>query len=62
MCYDVLLDSMKRHISLTVEASLLDWVDEMTRRQLFRNRSHAFERALQVYKESVETYEREKKV
>jgi len=34
----------------------------MTRARLFRSRSHAVERALQVYKESVETYEREKKV
>jgi len=52
---------MKKPVTVSIEESLLDWVDHMTLRQLFRNRSHAFERALQVYKESVETYEKQKR-
>jgi Arc/MetJ-type ribon-helix-helix transcriptional regulator len=46
------MDDMKQSISVTVEKTLVGWIDAQVKTQRFRNRSHAVEVALRKYIES----------
>lgn len=45
---------MKKHISVTLEEKLLEWIDQQVKKTRFRNRSHLVEYALVKFKESEE--------
>jgi len=42
---------MKKSISVTIETSLVDWIDAQVETQKYRNRSHLVELALMKFKE-----------
>lgn len=50
------MQSMKKSISVTVEKSLVEWIDKRVETQRFRNRSHLVEVALMKFRE-IETKE-----
>lgn len=45
---------MKKNISITLEETLLAWIDKQLEKARFRNRSHLIEYALVQFKESEE--------
>lgn len=46
------MQSMKQSISVTIEKSLVEWIDRQVETQRFRNRSHLVELALLKFRES----------
>jgi len=46
------MQSMKQSISVTVEKSLVEWVDQQVKTQKYRNRSHLVELALIRFRET----------
>mgnify|MGYP001026922290 CR=1 FL=1 len=46
------MEGMKSKMSVTVEKSIVDWIDKQVETQRFRNRSHAVEVALMKFIES----------
>jgi len=46
------MEIMKAKMSVTVERTLVDWIDEQIKTMRFRNRSHAVEVALAKFIES----------
>jgi Predicted transcriptional regulators containing the CopG/Arc/MetJ DNA-binding domain len=45
---------MKKNISITLEETLLAWIDKQLEKARFRNRSHLIEYALVTFRESEE--------
>jgi Ribbon-helix-helix protein, copG family. len=45
---------MKKNISITLEETLLAWIDKQLEKARFRNRSHLIEYAIVKFKESEE--------
>jgi Predicted transcriptional regulators containing the CopG/Arc/MetJ DNA-binding domain len=45
---------MKKNISITLEETLLAWIDKQLEKARFRNRSHLVEYALTQFRESEE--------
>ena len=50
---------MKKNISITLEETLLAWMDKQLEKTRFRNRSHLVEYALVKFKESEEEKKKE---
>ena len=52
-------EMVRKKVTVTIDKDLVQWVDKQVEKKIFRNRSHAFERALDFFIR--ETHNKEEK-